>query len=133
MAAPTRAQIGRGGIHEADITLAVGRQVATLLQQQGIQAVLTRSDDRDVELQPRVDIAERADANLFVSIHVNSINLSRPDVNGAEVYYYSSGASQALAQTLQRTIVQDTGMFDRGIHTARFLRAEKHEYALCAD
>lgn len=117
---PDPGAIGRGGIQEKDMTLAVARQVAALLQQQGIQAILTRSDDRNVELQPRVDIAERADATLFVSIHANSINLSRPDVNGAEVYYYGSGASQVLAQTLQRTIIQDTGMSDRGVRTARF-------------
>jgi N-acetylmuramoyl-L-alanine amidase len=110
--------IGIGGAREKDITLAVARQVTALLQQQGIRAVLTRSDDRDLELQPRVDIAERADADLFVSIHVNSISLSRPEVNGAEVYYYDSG--QALAQTLQNTIVRETGMFDRGARSARF-------------
>jgi N-acetylmuramoyl-L-alanine amidase len=45
----------------------------------------------------RVQMAQRSRANLFVSIHANAISLSRPDINGLETYYYSSG--QRLAQT----------------------------------
>jgi N-acetylmuramoyl-L-alanine amidase len=69
-------------------------------------------------LQPKVDTAEQANATLFVSIHANAIDMSRPDVNGTSVYFYSSG--QNLAQTVQDSIVQNLGMQDRGIHSARF-------------
>ncbi len=110
--------VGIGGIHEADIVLLIAQQVAAILQQQGIQAVLTRSSDVEIELQPRVDTAEQARANLFVSIHANSMGMGRPDINGAETYYYDSGA--ALARTIQNSIVSGTGIDDRGIHEARF-------------
>ena len=110
--------VGIGGIQEADIVLAIGRQVARLLEQSGVQAVLTRSDDTEIDLQPRVDTAEQVNANLFVSIHANSMGMERPDVNGLETYYYSSGA--ALAQTIQNSMVSSLGMENRGVKQARF-------------
>ena len=110
--------VGIGDIHEADITLSIGRQVASLLQKSGLQAVLTRSDDTEIDLQPRVTTAEQVRANLFVSIHANSMGMDRPDVNGTETYYYSSG--EALAQTIQNSIVSGLGVEDRGIKQARF-------------
>lgn len=57
-----------------------------------------------VELQGRVDIAERVNATLFVSIHANSVD-RRPDVNGLEVYYYESG--YALAEAVRNSILQN--------------------------
>jgi N-acetylmuramoyl-L-alanine amidase len=110
--------VGIGNIQEADVVLEIARQVASILEQQGVQAVLTRTSDVDVELEPRVDMAEQINASLFVSIHANAIDMSRPDVNGTSTYFFSSGES--LAQTVQNAIVQGIGMQDRGIHSARF-------------
>ncbi|MBF1999920.1 MAG: N-acetylmuramoyl-L-alanine amidase [Synechococcales cyanobacterium M58_A2018_015] len=110
--------VGIGNIHEADVVLAISQQVASLLQQQGIQAVLTRNSDIEIDLEPRVQMAERANATLFVSIHANSMGMDRPDVNGVETYYYASGAE--LAQTIQDSIISSLGMTDRGIRQARF-------------
>jgi N-acetylmuramoyl-L-alanine amidase len=110
--------VGIGNIQEADVVLDIAQQVAGILEQQGVQAILTRSDDTEIELQPRVDTAEQANATLFVSIHANAIDMSRPDVNGTSTYYFSSGVG--LAETVQDSIVQATGQTDRGIHTARF-------------
>jgi N-acetylmuramoyl-L-alanine amidase len=110
--------IGIGGLREQEINLSIAQQVAAILEQQGVQAVLTRSDNRDVELEPRVQIAERSDADLFVSIHANAISMSRPDVNGVETYYYSSG--ERLARTIHNSIMQSTDSADRGVRQARF-------------
>lgn len=111
--------IGIGGIHEADIVLPISVEVAALLQQQGVNAILTRSDDREIDLEPRVQIAERADADLFVSIHANSISLSRPDVNGTETYYYSDSGLR-FGQVIHNSMVQVPGVQDRGMRRARF-------------
>lgn len=110
--------VGIGGIHEADIVLSIAQQVAELLEAQGVQAVLTRSDDREVELEPRVELADSVGADLFVSIHANAISLSRPDVNGIETYYYDTGES--LATSIHNSLVAATGMADRGVRQARF-------------
>jgi N-acetylmuramoyl-L-alanine amidase len=110
--------IGIDGLREAPGALAIGQQVAAILEQQGVQAVLTRNSDVEIDLQPRVDIAEQVNATLFVSIHLNAIDMTRPDVNGTSTYYYSSGAD--LAQVIQDAAVQAGGLKDRGIHSARF-------------
>lgn len=110
--------IGIGGLQEKQVVLEISRHVATILQGQGIQAVMTRYDDREIDLQPRVDFAERINASLFVSIHANAISLSRPDVNGVETYYYDTGGS--LARTIHDNILRRTGIPDRRVRRARF-------------
>ena len=110
--------VGIGGLREKDINTTVSRRIQETLSERGINVVMTRSDDREVDLQPRVDIAERADADIFVSIHSNAISLSRPDVNGLETYYYSSGFR--LAQTIHNNILERTDLRDRGTRRARF-------------
>ncbi|HCF26533.1 MAG TPA: N-acetylmuramoyl-L-alanine amidase, partial [Cyanobacteria bacterium UBA11049] len=80
--------------------------------------VLTRPDDRDLDLEPRVQLAERINASVFVSIHANSISLSRPEVNGLETYYYNSGAR--LARTVHDSILRNVRVQDRGVRSARF-------------
>lgn len=116
---PDPGAIGINGIHETDIVLPIGQQVAAILQQQGVQAVLTRNAEVDLDLEPRVQIAERADADLFVSIHANSLSLSRPDVNGIESYYYSA-QGLPLAQTIHNSLLQVPGTQNRGVRQARF-------------
>jgi N-acetylmuramoyl-L-alanine amidase len=111
--------VGIGGLRESDIVLDISRQVANQLEQQGVQVVMTRQDDREVDLAPRVQIANQARSNLFVSIHANAISMSRPDVNGLETYYYSSNGER-LAQVIHSTVLQMTGVRDRRVRFARF-------------
>jgi N-acetylmuramoyl-L-alanine amidase len=110
--------IGIGGVQEKNVILPISQEVAAILEQQGVQAVLTRTSDYFVSLEGRVQMADRANANLFVSIHANAISMSRPDVNGLETYYYSSG--QRLAQTIHNSILQSVDVSDRRVRQARF-------------
>ena len=110
--------IGIGGLQEKDVVSAIAYDVAEILEKSGLQVVLTRTDDREIDLEPRVQIAQRASSNLFVSIHANSISLDRPEVNGLETYYYSSG--NQLAQVIHDAILQELTMTDRGVRQARF-------------
>ncbi len=110
--------IGISGLREKEVILPIAREIAQYLEQQGVRTLMTRSDDTFVSLQGRTDLANRAGADLFVSIHANSISLDRPDVNGLETYYYSSG--QQLAQTIHRSILQNVDIADRGVRSARF-------------
>ena len=110
--------VGIGGLREKDINIAVARRMQQNLQAAGINVLLTRSDDREIDLDPRVVFAERADADIFVSIHANAISLSRPDINGLETYYYSSGLR--LAQTIHNNVLRNTDLRDRGVRQARF-------------
>ncbi len=110
--------VGIRGLREKDIVIDISQQVTQLLEQQGVQAIMTRTDDREVSLESRVQMAERVNASLFVSIHANAINMSRPDVNGIETYYYNSGLG--LSRTIHKSILQSTGSRDRGVRQARF-------------
>ncbi|MEA5512946.1 N-acetylmuramoyl-L-alanine amidase [Nodularia sp. UHCC 0506] len=110
--------IGIGGLREKDVILPISKRVAAILQQNGVQAVLTRDSDYFVSLQGRVNLAERANADLFVSIHANAISMSRPEVNGLETYYYDSG--QSLASSIHNSILQNVTVRDRKVRRARF-------------
>lgn len=110
--------VGIGGLYEVEIVDPVADRVAELLEENGVSVVLTRTEDIEVDLPPRVDLANRLDANLFVSIHANAVDLSRPEVNGIETYYYSAG--EQLAQTIHASMIDATGGPDRRVRTARF-------------
>jgi N-acetylmuramoyl-L-alanine amidase len=114
--------IGIGGLRETEITLHMSQEVARLLQEKGLQVYLTRSDEsREVDLPPRVALAQRVRADVFVSIHANSINMSRPDINGAMAFYAPGSASGGdLSQTILNSIVRNVNIPSRGTHSARF-------------
>lgn len=109
--------IGIGGLQEKNVILPISKRVAQLLEEKGIQAVLTRDSDYFVGLQGRVDIGERANADLFVSIHANSLP-TRPDISGLETYYFDSG--NGLAQTIHNNVLQNVNIRDRRVRKARF-------------
>ncbi|WOD40311.1 N-acetylmuramoyl-L-alanine amidase [Nodosilinea sp. E11] len=112
--------VGIGGLQEKQVIFPISLRVAELLESQGVMVVMTRREDVAVDLQTRAAIANRAQANVFVSIHANAISMSRPDVNGIETYF-SAESGRRLAATLQASMLAATGMRDRGVKQARFL------------
>ncbi|MEH2181170.1 N-acetylmuramoyl-L-alanine amidase [Nostoc sp.] len=111
--------LGIGGAREKDVILPIGKRLGEILQQHGVQVILTRDSDYFVTLPGRVQLAERANADVFVSIHANSAGASRPDVNGLEVYYYDNGLN--LARIVRSSILQSISTIkDRGVRRARF-------------
>ncbi len=85
---------GPGGVLEKNVTLAIARALADELNKvAGIRAILTRDSDFFIPLRERYGIAEKARADLFVSIHCNS-SRRRGRGSGTEVYFLSlKGAS----------------------------------------
>lgn len=110
--------VGLGGLRETDVVLDISHQVTQLLEQNGIQVIMTRQDERTVDLAPRTQLANRVNADLFVSIHANAVGGGRTEVNGVETYYYQSGS--LLAQYIQNSILQSFSMNNRGVKQARF-------------
>ena len=110
--------IGIGGVQEKDIILPISLDVAEILRKQDIEVILTRDSDNFISLQGRTDMANDLNADLFVSIHANAINLSRPDVNGLETYYYKSG--RRLAEVIHWSILNGVKIDNRNIRRARF-------------
>lgn len=110
--------IGLGGLQEKNVILPISKQIVEILKKQGVQVVMTRDSDYFVDLAPRVAIAQRVDADLFVSIHANSMPANRSDINGLETYYFSSG--ERLARTIHSSVLQNINVRDRGVRKARF-------------
>jgi N-acetylmuramoyl-L-alanine amidase len=69
---PRPGTIGRSGLQEKEVNLAVALALRKLLRDKGIDAVLTRESDVDVGLDDRTVIANQKRADLFVSIHSNA-------------------------------------------------------------
>ncbi|MGD1860649.1 MAG: N-acetylmuramoyl-L-alanine amidase [Leptolyngbyaceae cyanobacterium] len=111
--------VGIGGLQEKNVVFPVSLRVAELLRAAGVEVVMTRTSDLTLDLEPRVNIANRANATIFLSIHANAISLSRPDVNGVETYY-ASAAGRQLATIIHANVLPASGLGDRGVKEARF-------------
>ncbi len=107
--------LGSTGVHEKDIVLDVSKKLVDILRQAGAEALLTRENDRDLsdsgilslhdikrqDLFRRVDLANQKNADLFISIHVNSF----PDRRECGPQTFSqpgSVESKKLAEAIQR-------------------------------
>lgn len=93
---------GRKGLVEKNIALAVANKTKELLEAAGATVVLTREGDVDVPLAERVRIANEAGADVFLSIHCNSMELraDRLVTKGVETYFLSPDPTDAEARML---------------------------------
>jgi N-acetylmuramoyl-L-alanine amidase len=92
--------IGHGGTREKDVTLAIARALAERIDTEpGMRAVLTRDRDEFLELRERIRRARVARADMFISVHADSI--ADRSITGASVYVLSiHGASNEAARWL---------------------------------
>ena len=87
--------VGRRGLLEKDVCLEVAERLGKLLQSRlGWEIVYTRQDDNYIPLDQRAEIANQAQADLFVSVHANYSDL--PSARGVETYYTNSFSAPAL-------------------------------------
>ena len=90
---------GINGIHEKDITLATAFEVRRQLEASGhFRVMMTREDDEFVPLRERVARARQAGADLFISMHADSI--AKNEIRGLSVYTQSDKGSDHEAETL---------------------------------
>lgn len=82
-----------GTVAEKDVALEIARDLASALRARGIQTRLTRDDDTFLSLAERTAIANRARADLFISIHLNSS--ADPATSGIETYYLNNTTDRA--------------------------------------
>lgn len=91
--------LAANGHREKDVTLAAAKDLKKYLEDTGRYKVqLTRSTDVFIKLQDRVKISRRLGADLFISLHADSID--KPGVRGASVYTLSNTASDAQTAKL---------------------------------
>ena len=118
---PDPGAIGIGGIRETDVVLDVSKIVKKILSEKGIKVILTRKNEVDLDLPPRVSFANRSDADIFVSIHANASRGKRKDINGLETFYYRGWRGRSLAKRIQKQILRvSPGSPDRGVKQGRY-------------
>lgn len=110
--------IAVNGANEKDLTLKIAKYCKQELEKYDCKVIMTRYDDRDVDLKERAIIARNNGADYLISIHLNS---SSPGAMGAEVYYPNSNYrpdlgqnGQAVAQSIQNELAA-LGIYNRGI------------------
>lgn len=102
--------VGPSGTREKDVNLAVSYFLRKILMENGVSVIMARGDDSEIELQPRVDVANNNNADLFVSIHCNALDGNSP--MGVETYYRTP-QSVDFAKAIHKNMVQTLGTPDR--------------------
>ena len=113
------------GAKESDLTLKIAQYCKEELSKYDVNVVMTRttdtrlSEEAAMDLKNRVEVAKKAGASYFISIHINSAANSA--AKGAEVYYPNTSGNknlssngQALAKAIQSQL-SALGLYDRGI------------------
>jgi N-acetylmuramoyl-L-alanine amidase len=135
----------RAGAHyEKTYTLLLANELSRQLTAAGFRVILTRTRDIYVDLESRPAVANRHDADLFISLHFNATGSGKGAVQGAETYCITPvGASSSNAQgrganygrttanasetesllfayEVQKALTKNLGAADRGVRRARF-------------
>jgi N-acetylmuramoyl-L-alanine amidase len=98
--------VGPTGYPEKSATLFVGKRLEQALTQRGAKVVMTRTEDVDLDLQPRVDVITQAEPAIALSLHFNALPDSGDALNakGVGAFWYQ-GQSHDLALFLQHYLV----------------------------
>jgi len=103
--------IGPNGLMEKDLVLDVALKLGKMLESKmGAEVVYTRDDDTFIPLETRTAIANKEEADLFISIHANSS--SDPTARGIETYYLNFTTSAGALEVAAR----ENAVSDKSIH-----------------
>lgn len=115
---------GVSNTKEKDFNLSVALKLQALLKKESnIEVFLTRENDTYLTLDERAEFANTLQADIFISIHANSV-LNAPNANGTETYYYHD-YSKDLAAIIHKNLLLGTGLADRKVKTAGFVVIKK--------
>lgn len=122
--------IGCIGDEEKNINLKIATRVAEILKKHNLNVIMTRDVDADVSLEDRVQISKENDADIFVSIHLNSIGDMPMEIHkkrGTSVFYFNNSSEQ-LAKSILKEVTKKAGTRDDGVHAASFAVIRPTEY-----
>ncbi len=93
--------VGPNKVLEKDVVLSLAKDLAKALRQQlGVKVMMTRTDDRFIELRERTAYANRVGADLFISLHANASLSSK--VYGLETYFLNLSKNNQAAEVAAR-------------------------------
>lgn len=106
------------GAKEKDLTLGIAQKLADRLRDDSkFTLVMTREGDTYPTLQDRANLANQEQADLFMSVHINS---GPSTAKGTETYYYAGGTGKEYANVVHKYLLEATGFPDRKVRTANF-------------
>jgi N-acetylmuramoyl-L-alanine amidase len=105
--------VGPHGEKEKDITLEVGKIIAKRLSDEGVEVLLTRDNDTYIALEDRTAFANKHNADLFVSIHVNATESRYRD--GVETYFLNLTTDAASNRVAERENAMSSSSM-QGLH-----------------
>jgi N-acetylmuramoyl-L-alanine amidase len=115
--------VGVNGTMEKTINLAVILRAAKLLEGAGAKVLLTRCDDTFIPLNDRPALANNNNADLFVSVHCNS--MPQPNTANGTQTYYNTARSSKLAEAIHRELLTHLSLRNGGVRTAGYLVVRK--------
>lgn len=131
----------RLGIKEKTLALSVAKKLKRVLEDNGIKVIMTRDSDKFVSLPERVRIANASDADLFISIHINS-SRSR-SMNGFECYYLSEATNDnaraleafenATLKTDEGTVTEHSSSLDKTLWDMKLTENRRESAQLAGD
>lgn len=107
---------------EHEFALDVGKRVQTLLESHGLQTIMTRTDGTAVSLSKRCQIANKAQANIFLSIHTNAAgNDGWYTAEGWSAHIIGSGGeAEKIAHAIHDVAIPLLGCKDRGVNVDNY-------------
>jgi N-acetylmuramoyl-L-alanine amidase len=107
------------GVYEKHVNLQVAAKIARLLEQRDVGVKMTRWHDHFVELEDRAEVANRLEADLFVSIHADAAESRQAEGFTVYVANAASSATRRAAHSISQAMVL-TGAVSRGVREADY-------------
>ncbi|WP_277935462.1 N-acetylmuramoyl-L-alanine amidase [Parablautia muri] len=122
-------------VSEKDINLQIAQRVKGRLEDMGFQVLLVREKDEYLAKEDRVEIANRFEADAYVSIHQNTYEGSDKSVGGIETWYDGTDIgrdSERLARLVHQETIKSTGAVERELwDIADFCVTNKTQMPAC--
>jgi N-acetylmuramoyl-L-alanine amidase len=115
--------VGSQRVYEKHLALSMAKKLREIMEEAGINVIMTRTEDVDVSLSARPAIASDNNAHLFISLHIDDCRIPN-SASGTTVYYHKSEpSSRTLAHSIIERIAMVSGLPSRGARSDTVLYA----------
>ena len=116
----------KGYMHEWEFNRGVVKRLKVELERNGFRVLEVSPTEDDTPIRTRCKVANDAKADIFVSVHANALShLWNERVKGIETLTSQKGESLRLGTILQKHMVADTGLVNRGLKDGKWLGVVK--------
>lgn len=108
-------------VKEKDLALKTSLALKNKLINLGYDVVMTRDSDFYPTLLDRSKLANDLDADIFISVHYNSVNANTKNIHGIESYIFNTPDNKMLGESIHSSLISKTKAFNRGLKTGNKL------------